>query len=121
MIKSTSVQTTIRIVFDLFIYPALLFCYLTLPRLYAIYWGSSWAEQVPPSYVTLNLNLVYALVSLHFIFKQINYQISKIVLFVAIQLILIVRVVEVELMRIYRISYSPAFFANLEIESYFVG
>ncbi len=107
----------IFLLIDIILFPSLLFGFLSLPRFYASLTFADWNELFNSSYIDLNLNLVYLLVAVFFVCKQFFYRLSKSVFLIVILLLLMIRIADVEMIRLFQFSFSPAFFANMEVEA----
>ena len=118
MKKSKNINFISFIFFDLVLLPLLIHLFLSLPRLYASITYSSFTEQFPSSYVNLNLAFSYLLASLYFILKQTFYKSTKVTLLVILVVVFSVRCFDIETKKIFDFSFSPAFFANVEFESF---
>ena len=105
------------ILLDLFVLPCLLFIFLSLPRVYAGLTYGDWKELFNSSYVNLNLSLAWLLLAAYFLGKQVSYKAAKIIFLIVILLIFTIRIADVETMRVFHFSFSPAFFANVELET----
>ncbi len=108
----------IRFVFDILILPFLILGYLSLPRLYAVLRFAEPGDYLTSSYYNLNLTLAYLLAASYFLGKQVFYRSTKLIFLVVLQVIFIIRIVDIESFRVFHMSFSPAFFANLELESF---
>ena len=105
------------IILDFFVIPLLIYLYLSVPRIYASFSFSNWPDQFPSSYINLNLTFTLLIASFYYIFKLFLYKFTKITFLIFIQIILLLRFIDIEANRIFGFSFSPAFFANLELES----
>lgn len=110
----------ISLLFDFIALPLIILLILSLPRIYACLTFSDWSTQFPGSYENLNLTLAYLLAALYFLFKQIAYRSTKIVLSTIILLLLATRIVDIEMQRVFGYSFSPQFFAHIEPETFVV-
>jgi phosphoglycerol transferase MdoB-like AlkP superfamily enzyme len=108
----------IRLLSDLFILPCLVLAYLSLPRLYAALTYGEWNELFTSSFLNLNLDLAYLLAAGYFVGRQFFCRSSKLIFLLVLQLLFCIRIADIEMIRIFHMSFSPAFFANIELEAF---
>lgn len=99
-------------------YPILFFTILSIPRIVAAFTFSNLLKQFPNSYLILNLNAAIAISAIFLFFRLVLPGFAKIFFQLGLSVLFVIRALDIELNRTLNYSFSPNFFAHIELESF---